>query len=82
MDEKKITQLACKLDLTKFYNPKYWTFIGHLRKFDELNNKIMQLTGYDIEKLVELFAAGYILTPPKYDSKPMSTLMNLKEGED
>lgn len=38
---------------------------------DERNTKLRQLTGYDMEKLLELFAAGYTLEPPaaqKYES--------------
>lgn len=42
-----------------------------LRVYDERNSTLRQLTGYDIEKLIELFKAGYTLEPPtpiKYES--------------
>ena len=39
-----------------------------IRYYDEKNTTLRQLTGYDIEKLIELFAAGYTLEPPKYST--------------
>lgn len=54
----------------------------NLRDYEYLENKLIQVSGCSIEKLIELFAAGYTLTPPRYDSKTMSTLMKLEEGED
>ena len=35
------------------------------RVFAELENKLIQVSGFDVEKLIELFAAGYTLHPPK-----------------
>ena len=36
-----------------------------LQAYNEIETKLIQLTGYDLERLVELFAAGYTLEPPK-----------------
>lgn len=37
-----------------------------VRLHDEMDGKLVQLSGYKIEQLVELFAAGWTLEPPKY----------------
>ena len=47
--------------------------------YGELENKLIQLTGYDLEKLVELFAAGYTLNAPEYKYKSFEELA--KEAE-
>ena len=44
-----------------------------LRKFEEMNHRLIKVSGYDTEKLIELFAAGYTLEPPK----PEMTLSEL-----
>lgn len=36
--------------------------------YDELETKLVQLTGFNLEKLVELFTAGYTLKTPEYKS--------------
>lgn len=41
-----------------------------LRYYDELACRIRQLTGYSLETLEKMFAAGYTLTPPDYSSSP------------
>ena len=30
-----------------------------------MNTRLSQVSGFDMEKLIELFAAGYTLQPPK-----------------
>ena len=80
--QNSIASVTRKLDRIKWYNPENWTISTRFRYYAELNAKLVQLTGYSVEKVVELFAAGYTLEPPKYDSKPMSTLMKLEEGGD
>lgn len=30
-----------------------------------MNTRLFQVSGFDMEKLIELFAAGYTLEPPK-----------------
>lgn len=35
------------------------------RKYVEMDAQLRQLTGYTLTELVELFAAGYSLTPPE-----------------
>ena len=35
---------------------------------DELILKLYSISGYSVEQLCELFAAGYTLEPPKYKS--------------
>ena len=62
-----------------FYDETKWrkwmesanvTYISYrdklLRHYDELETEIGQLTGYNLETLRKLFAAGYTLTPPEY----------------
>lgn len=39
-----------------------------LEKYIERENTLIKLSGYDMEKLIELFAAGYSLQPPDYKS--------------
>ena len=34
------------------------------REFEEQENRLIQVSGFDMEKLIELFAAGYTLQPP------------------
>lgn len=51
----------------------------YLREYEKLEHKVIELTGYDLDKLVELFAAGYTLRPPKYNS---SLVAALEEGDD
>lgn len=36
-----------------------------LREFDEMEHQLIKVSGFDMEKLIELFAAGYTLQPPK-----------------
>ena len=36
-----------------------------IQAYDEMNTKLTYLTGYDMKKLIELFAAGWTLEPPK-----------------
>ena len=35
-----------------------------VKKYSELELKLIKISGFDMEKLVELFAAGYTLQPP------------------
>jgi hypothetical protein len=35
-------------------------------KHEEPVSKLIKVSGYDVEKLIELFAAGYTLQPPNY----------------
>ena len=39
-----------------------------IRAYDEMETTLINLTGCDMKKLIELFAAGYTLHPPKYAS--------------
>lgn len=49
-----------------------------LGKYIEKETKLIQVSGFDIDKLIELFAAGYTLQPP--DHKSM-TMFDLEKGE-
>lgn len=51
-----------------------------IRHYDELETQIRQLTGYNLETLKQLFAAGYTLTPPDYSSSPSMSEM-AEKGE-
>ena len=48
-----------------------------IRQFQELENEIIQLTGFSLGQLKVLFAEGYTLQPPK---KPVSILELLREN--
>ena len=37
----------------------------NLRTFEEMEHRLIQVSGFDMEKLIDLFAAGYTLQPPK-----------------
>lgn len=37
-----------------------------IRKYEESVSKLIKISGYDVDKLIELFAAGYTLQPPNY----------------
>lgn len=40
---------------------------GEVKRFKEIENALIELTGYDLKQLQTLFAAGYTLEPPKKD---------------
>ena len=46
-------------------------------KYEKQNAALIQLTGYDITELIELFAVGYILEPPKYEGNKFSELKDM-----
>ena len=39
-----------------------------LQAYNELEDKLVMLTGFDLETMVKMFAAGYTLQPPTYTS--------------
>ena len=49
-----------------------------LGAYEELEHKLIQVSGYDMKKLIELFAAGYTLQPPDHKSMMM---FDLEKGE-
>lgn len=49
-----------------------------IRRYDEMNHTLIQLTGHNIKKLIELFAAGWILEPPNYSVDTLSEVFNEK----
>lgn len=57
-----------------------------LRRYDEMETTLIKLTGYDMEKLIELFAAGYTLQPPTYSNSLEEEVIfmdkELYEGDD
>lgn len=52
------------LHLGKFI--KRTDVIEAIGKYEEAESKLIKVSGYDVEKLIELFAAGYTLQPPNY----------------
>ena len=48
-------------------------------EYEEMENRLIQVSGFDMEKLIELFAAGYTLKPPKQPEslEVMAMEMNL-----
>ena len=49
------------------------------QKYEKQNTALVQLTGCDITELIELFAAGYTLEPPKYEDNNLSDLEDIGE---
>lgn len=47
-----------------------------LRYYEETENRLIKVSGFDIEKLIELFAAGYTLSAPK--NLPLSELRPIR----
>lgn len=37
-----------------------------IQRYEQIESKIVQLTGYGMERLLELLAKGYTLQPPIY----------------
>lgn len=63
--------------------PGYISYYGQLmtrgkvfKDFYENEQRLIQVSGYDIDKLIELFAAGYTLVPPK-SAEPLKSLNDL-----
>ena len=57
--------------LGKWYFSPNEEMARSLRDYGEKENRLIGLTGFDMEKLIELFAAGYTLQPPDYSRRPM-----------
>lgn len=51
-----------------------------LREFEEMEHRLIQVSGFDMEKLIELFAAGYTLNPPKYN-RSLKLLCDFEEED-
>lgn len=54
--------------------------VNQAREFEELYTKLYAATGFTAEKLLEMFAAGYVLQKPDY-SKQLAEMANLAEAE-
>lgn len=54
--------------------------VNQAREFEELYRKLYAATGFTAEKLLEMFAAGYVLQKPDY-SKQLAEMANLAEAE-
>lgn len=52
--------------------------VNQAREFEELYTKLYAVTGFTAEKLLEMFAAGYVLQKPDY-SKQLAEMANLAE---
>ena len=50
-----------------------------LADYEMMNESLIKLTGYSMETLVKLFAAGYTLAPPKYENNRLSDLEEMGE---
>lgn len=51
--------------MPKYLWRPYTRAIKSLGQYEEAEARLIQLTGFDIDKLIELFAAGYTLKPPE-----------------
>lgn len=54
--------------LTKRFAVFQSEYAPSLRAYIEKEHRLIQVSGFDIDKLIELFAAGYTLQPPDYKS--------------
>ena len=45
------------------------------RKLAEKEARLIQVSGFDVDKLIELFAAGYTLQPPKQSLTSLNDLL-------
>lgn len=68
-DETEYLEKSEKKEFTRNFMGK-WIESGlpGLGKYIEKETKLIQVSGFDIDKLIELFAAGYTLQPPDYKS--------------
>ena len=54
--------------------------VNQAREFEELYTRLYAATGFTAEKLLEMFAAGYVLQKPDY-SKQLAEMANLADAE-
>ena len=57
-------------------SPNEW--VNRVRELDELYTKLQIITGFTVEQLLEMFAAGYTLEKPDY-SKSFEEMASLAE---
>ena len=50
------------------FDRRYKTISETLMEYEKLEIEVKQLTGFNFETLKMLFAAGWTLVPPKYES--------------
>lgn len=63
IEEKK--KPAVPFNLATIINNRIADVHAH-KNYEENEQKLIALTGFGIEKLIDLFAAGYTLQPPEY----------------
>lgn len=63
-------------DLPTLTPPNEW--VNRVRELDELYTKLQIITGFTVEQLLEMFAAGYTLEKPDY-SKSFEEMASLAE---
>lgn len=52
------------------------------QRYQEKEHHLIMLSGCDMDKLIELFAAGWTLQPPNYERKPLASLFDENKGEE
>ena len=52
-----------------------------LRIYEEMETTLIKLTGYDMERLIELLAAGYTLQPPTYNGSLEELVKEIETDE-
>ena len=68
-DETEYLEKSEKKEFTTNFMGKFIeSGLPSLGKYIEKESKLIQVSGFDIDKLIELFAAGYSLQPPDYKS--------------
>ena len=67
---------ALDMAITALSPPNEW--VNRVRELDELYTKLQIITGFTVEQLLEMFAAGYTLEKPDY-SKSFEEMASLAE---
>lgn len=67
--------------LTKRFAVFQSEYAPSLRAYIEKEHRLIQVSSFDIDKLIELFAAGYTLQPPDYKSLSIFEVEKEKEND-
>ncbi|MBQ8903886.1 MAG: hypothetical protein IJY73_06320 [Oscillospiraceae bacterium] len=60
-----INRQKAEIERLQSRETRWLVIAAHLGRIEELRMKLFKLSGMDLEKLVNCFAAGYILVPPE-----------------
>ena len=71
-----VAKRAYEIAIDALTPPNEW--VNRARELDELYTKLQIITGFTVEQLLEIFAAGYTLEKPDY-SKSFEEIASLAE---